>query len=170
MAEETVALSGRVNRRDFEFLTSFNTGGATTVSEKLRYALAFFRRMHEGAADIHGALELVETLSGVNRRAVTGAEVAHGRRSDLIHLCYETLLPVMALLISQREVPVADPAESEKCLRLFEERLAGLLEPLMKGVGRLSDDSDAVVFSAGSLARLTRVGRDRQKKWGNDNK
>ena len=142
--EETVQISGRVNARDAEFLGSYGVDGKTTTSEKLRYALSFFRKFHEGARDLGGALEILEGLVAETKRGLARAEIEQGRHSEMVRICADHAPRIVAVLatVDPKGLNTADP----KALAAFEERLMNSLLPLIEGFLRVAQSPSPALF------------------------
>lgn len=136
MSVETVQISGRVEQRDYEFLMGQALGGATTLSERLRYALAFFRQFHEGTRGLQQALEVIDAFSGMGRRSICTAELELGVRSELVHICMDHIPAILALTASRQGME-AQPAPDEE-LRKLEEQLAARMVSLVEAFLRLA--------------------------------
>lgn len=136
MPQETTPIAGRIDTKDFDFLVGASFGGATTLSEKLRFALSFFRKFNEGMEGFDEALEVLDSLAGKGRRSIVSAEMQEGTRSELVHACMDHVPPLLALLAAQAGVEQSEkPAEA---LRELEERLLRQMLPFVESFLRLA--------------------------------
>lgn len=135
MATETTPIAGRIDSEDYAFLMEMNLPGSTTFSEKLRFALSFFRKFHEGTRGVPEALDVIDSLVGGGRRSIVAAEMEMGTRSELVHACLDQLPALLALLSAQTEVEKSPTASAD--LRQLEERLFTQALPFVEAFLRL---------------------------------
>ncbi len=142
-------LSGRVETRDYEFLMGLSVGGATTLSERLRYALSFFRRFHEGTRGVAEALDVIDGFLGNGRRSISAAELEVGKRSEVVHLCMDHVPAILALLASHQRVEEGKAADVE--LRRLEEVLTSRIISLVEAFLRLALTERAPCYNTALL-------------------
>ncbi|MCC5808077.1 MAG: hypothetical protein JJU00_17245 [Opitutales bacterium] len=143
-------MAGRIDTGDYEYLMGSSFGGATTLSEKLRAALSFFRKFNEGTESFEESLEVVEALLGKGRRAVLASEMRAGVRSELVHMCLDHTPALLALLASHGGGGKGAEAGDE-ALRGLEERLARQLLPFVESFLRLAMTKRAPCYNPSIL-------------------
>lgn len=149
MPSETTPIAGRIDSRDYAFLMEMNVGGSTTLSEKLRMALSFYRKFHEGTRRVPEALEVLDALVGQGRRSIVAAEMEEGVRSELVHACLDHLPALLALVAAQTGVESNETPRQE--LRQLEERLFVQALPFVEAFLRLALTSRAPCYNPSLL-------------------
>jgi hypothetical protein len=140
-----------VAQADYEYLLAFPIPGQTTISEKLRHVLAFFRTYHEsleGYAECRAEMERLLVPATKHREA---HEHALGTHSEVARAVAQSVPALMALLITDR-VPPGDPEALER-LREGESRLLRESLRLLERLLRLAITPQAPAYRPEALRR-----------------
>ncbi len=108
-------ISGRIPDELYQWLSTTPLEGATTVSDKLRVAVASLKRTHDGDADYQGALAMHRDLTGNTRRQVAALEPELGH-SEVLAAVFEHVPALAAALGSAQVHSLADARKLEATL------------------------------------------------------
>lgn len=95
-----VPISGRLPDDLYEWLATTSLEDATTVSDKVRVAVAHLRRTYEGDHEYISALNLYRDLGRTTREAVAKLEVEQQTHSEVLASFFEHLPALLATLNS----------------------------------------------------------------------
>jgi hypothetical protein len=120
-------VSGRIPDDLYQWLSTASVDGATTVSDKLRVAVATLKRLQEGDADYNGALSMHRDLCHNTRRQLAAIEPKQGH-SEVLSTVLEHAPAIAAAITSAQINTVADAKKLEdlltqRCLQLAESLL-----------------------------------------------
>jgi hypothetical protein len=127
-ASSMMPVSGRIPDDLYQWLSTSNFEGATTMSDKLRVGLAMLKRQQEGDADYDGALNLQRALSNNLRKQLSKLEPEHGH-SEVLATLLEHAPALMAAIASAQ---TKDLAEARRLEDLLVQRSMQLVESLMR--------------------------------------
>lgn len=94
-----VPISGRIPEDLYQWLSTVQLEGATTVSDKLRVAVTTLKRLHDGDSDYMGALSMYRDLGRSTRERIAALEPEHGH-SEVLAAVAEHAPALAAGLIS----------------------------------------------------------------------
>lgn len=106
-------LSVRLPDDLYEWLAIFPMEGATTVSDKLRLAVAHLRRTQGGAADYLGTLAMYRDLGRSTRESVAQLAQSSGQHSEVLAALLEHIPALTAALHSAPLNSVDDAKQLE---------------------------------------------------------
>ena len=120
-------ISGRIPDDLYQWLSMTSLEGATTMSDKLRVAVATLKRLQDGDADYNGALAMHRDLQGGARRQFAQLEPRHGH-SEVLASIMEHSPAISAALTSAQVNGLPDARRLEdqltqRCLQLAESLL-----------------------------------------------
>lgn len=95
-------VSGRIPEELYQWLSVTHLEGATTMSDKLRVAVANLKRLQDGDTDYNGALAMHRDLSGNVRRQLAEIEPEHGHSEVLATIMEHT--PAIAAAITSAQI------------------------------------------------------------------
>lgn len=121
-------ISGRIPDDLYQWLSTSNFEGATTMSDKLRVGLAMLKRQQEGDADYDGALDMQRAFSKNLRKQLAKLEPEHGH-SEVLATLLEHAPALMAAIASAQ---TKDMAEARRLEDLLVQRSMLLVESLMR--------------------------------------
>ncbi len=102
-----VPISGRIPEDLYQWLATVQLEGVTTVSDKMRVAVATLKRLHDGDSDYLGALNMYRDLGRSTRAGIAALEPAHGH-SEVLAAIAEHAPALAAGLISAQVRSLAD--------------------------------------------------------------
>ncbi len=73
-----IPISGRISEDLYQWLATVQLEGVTTLSDKLRVAVATLKRLHDGDSDYLGALSMYRDLGRNTRENIAALEPANG--------------------------------------------------------------------------------------------
>lgn len=111
-----IPISGRLPDELYEWLATFPLEGATTVSDKIRVAVANLKRMQDGDANYIDALTMYRDLGRATREQVAHLERDTGQHSEVLAALMEHLPALVATLHGARLVTVEDAKQLEAVL------------------------------------------------------
>lgn len=127
-ASSMMPVSGRIPDDLYQWLSTSNFEGVTTISDKLRVGLAMLKRQQEGDANYDGALNVQRAFSNNLRKQLAKLETEHGHSEVLATL----LEHVPALMAAMASTPIKDMAEARRLEDLLVQRSMQLLESLIR--------------------------------------
>jgi hypothetical protein len=146
-------VSGRIPEDLYLWLSSTPMNDATTVSDKLRVAVATLKRLHDGDADYNGALAMHRDLAGSVRRQLAQIEPEHGH-SEVLATIMEHAPALSAGITSAQVGHLADARKLEDMLTQRAVQLAeSLLRQAVTSKARAYDEK-VVLKHAQSLIEL----------------
>jgi hypothetical protein len=95
-------VSGRIPEELYQWLSVTHLEGATTMSDKLRVAVANLKRLQDGDTDYNGALAMHRDLSGNVSRQLAEIEPEHGHSEVLATIMEHT--PAIAAAITSAQI------------------------------------------------------------------
>lgn len=105
-------VSGRIPEDLYLWLSSTPIEGATTVSDKLRVAVATLKRLQDGDTDYNGALAMHRDLNNTLRSQLAQIEPEHGH-SEVISTIMEHAPAIAAALTSAQVNNLTDARKLE---------------------------------------------------------
>jgi hypothetical protein len=105
-------VSGRIPEDLYLWLSTTPLEGATTVSDKLRVAVATLKRLHDGDADYNGALAMHRDMSNSLRSQLSRIEPEHGH-SEVLSTVMEHAPAISAALTSSQITSLPDARKLE---------------------------------------------------------
>ena len=149
-------VSGRIPEELYQWLAATPLEGATTMSDKLRVAVATLKRMHDGDADYNGALAMHRDFGGNVRRQLAQIEPEHGH-SEVLTTIMEHSPAIAAAITSAQINGLADARKLEDQLTQRSLQLAeGLLRQAITRQAR-AYTGDVVTKHAQSLIELALI-------------
>jgi hypothetical protein len=121
-------VSGRIPEDLYQWLSTTPVEGATTVSDKLRVAVATLKRLQDGDTDYNGALAMHRDLGGNARRQLAEIEPQHGH-SEVLAAIMEHVPAMSAALTSAQIKDLPDAVKLEDQLT---QRSLQLAESLLR--------------------------------------
>ena len=121
-------VSGRIPEDLYQWLSSTPLDGATTMSDKLRVAVATLKRMQDGDADYNGALAMHRDLGSNARQQLAQLEPANGH-SEVLSSIMEHAPAIAAALTSAQIKGLPDAIQLEA---LLTQRSLQLAESLLR--------------------------------------
>ena len=121
-------VSGRIPADLYLWLSTTPLEGASTVSDKLRVAVATLKRLQDGDADYNGALAMHRDLRNSLRRQLAQIEPEHGH-SEVISCVMEHAPAIAAALTSAQINSLQDARKLEDQLT---QRSLQLAESLLR--------------------------------------
>jgi hypothetical protein len=151
-----VPVSGRIPEDLYQWLSTTPLEGATTVSDKLRVAVATLKRLQDGDADYNGALAMHRDLVGNARRQLAEMEPRHGH-SEVLSTIMEHAPAISAAVTSAQIKSLPDAIKLEDQLTQRSLQLAeGLLRQAITRQAR-AYDGQVVIKNAQSLIELAQM-------------
>ena len=152
-------VSGRIPEDLYLWLSTTPLEGASTVSDKLRVAVATLKRLQDGDADYNGALAMHRDLGNNLRRQLAQIEPEHGH-SEVISTVMEHAPAIAAALTSAQVNGLPDARKLEDQLTQRSLQLAESL--LRQAVTRQARAYDGQVVSrhAKALIELAEIIRN----------
>jgi hypothetical protein len=150
-------ISGRLPDDLYEWLSTFLVDGATTLSDKMRVAVANLKRMHDGDSDYIGALSMYRDLGRGTRETISGLERDSGQHSEVLAAMLEHLPALMAALNAATPRSVGEAQQLEETLV---RRTMQLTETLLRQAitsRAAAYDPQVVAKNAGRLLELARI-------------
>lgn len=149
-------VSGRIPEDLHLWLSSTPLEGATTMSDKLRVAVATLKRLQDGDADYNDALAMHRDLGGNARRQLAQLEPAHGH-SEVLATIMEHAPAISAGLTSAQVKGLPDAIKLEdqltqRCLQLAENLLRQAVTQQARAY-----DGQVVIKHAQALIELARI-------------
>ena len=149
-------VSGRIPEDLYQWLCTTPMEGATTVSDKLRVAVATLKRLQDGDADYNGALAMHRDLVSNARRQLAEMEPTHGH-SEVLSTIMEHAPAISAALTSAQIKGLPDALKLEEQLTQRSLQLAeGLLRQAITRQAR-AYDGKVVIRNAQSLIELAQI-------------
>ncbi len=149
-------VSGRIPEELYLWLSATPLEGATTMSDKLRVAVANLKRTQDGDTDYNGALAMHRDFGGNVRRQLAQIEPEHGNSEVLTTIMEHT--PAISAAITSAQInglPEARKLEDQLTRRSLQ-----LSESLLRqAVTRHARayDGDVVIRHAQSLIELALI-------------
>lgn len=152
-----VPISGRLPDDLYQWLSTFLIEGATTISDKMRVAVANLKRMHDGDSDYVDALAMYRDLGRGTRQHVTALERDSGQHSEVLAALLEHVPALMATLNAAQPGTVEDARQLEDQLVRRTMQLAETL--LRQAITSQAAAYDPAVVSrnSGRLLELARL-------------
>jgi hypothetical protein len=97
-----VPISGRIPEDLYQWLATVSLDGASTVSDKMRVAVATLKRLHDGDSDYLGALGMYRDLNHNTRKSIAKLEATHGHSEVLAILAEHA--PAIAAGLSSAQI------------------------------------------------------------------
>lgn len=151
-----IPISGRLPDDLYQWLATYPLDGATTVSDKLRVAVASLKRMQGGDADYVDALSMYRDLDRVTREQMALLERDFGQHSEVLSVLMEHLPALVAALHSAKLSTVEDAKQLEAALV---KRTMQLAESLLRQAvtpKAAAYDARVVTKHSGRLLELVR--------------
>lgn len=152
-----VPVSGRLPDDLYAWLAALSLEGATTVSDKMRVAVANLKRMHDGDGDYIGALSMYRDLGRGTREHVAALEQSTGQHSEVLAALMEHLPALMAGLHSAQPATLAEAKRLESQLVKRTMQLAETILRQAVTTTAAAYESDVVVQNADRLLELARL-------------
>lgn len=152
-----VPISGRLPDELYEWLATCPVEGATTVSDKIRVAVAHMKRTHEGNSDYVGALSMYRDLGASTRQNIANLERDTGQHSEVLATLMEHLPALTAALHSARLGSVAEAKQLEDSMV---KRSLQLCETLLRQAittQAAAYDSKVITRNAARLIELAKL-------------
>ena len=152
-----VPISGRLPDDLYEWLSTFVVEGATTLSDKMRVAVANLKRLHDGDSDYIGALAMYRDLGRGTREHIAALERDAGEHSEVLAAMLEHIPALMAALNAAEPKSVGEAQQLEETLV---KRTLQLTESLLRQAvtsGAAAYDPQVVSKNAGRLLELARI-------------
>lgn len=151
-----VPVSGRIPDDLYQWLSTTPVEGATTVSDKLRVAVATLKRLQDGDTDYNGALAMHRDLISNVRRQLAEMEPQHGH-SEVLSTIMEHAPALAAALTSAQIKSLSDAIKLENQLTQRSLQLAeGLLRQAITRQAR-AYDGQVVIQNALALIELAQI-------------
>lgn len=152
-----VPISGRLPDDLYEWLSTFIVEGATTLSDKMRVAVANLKRMHDGDSDYIGALSMYRDLGRGTREHIAALERDTGEHSEVLAAFLEHIPALMAALNAAQPRSVGEAQQLEETLVRRTLQLAETLLRQAVTSGAAAYDPQVVSKNAGRLLELARM-------------
>ena len=152
-----VPISGRLPDDLYEWLSTFIVEGATTVSDKMRVAVANLKRMHDGDSDYIGALAMYRDLGRGTREHIAALERDTGEHSEVLAAMLEHIPALMAALNAAQPRSVGEAQHLEETLVRRTMQLAETLLRQAVTSGAAAYDPRVVSKNAGRLLEIARI-------------
>lgn len=152
-----VPVSGRLPDDLYAWLAAQPIEGASTVSDKMRVAVANLKRMHDGDADYIGALSMYRDLGRGTREHIAALEQQTGQHSEVLAALMEHLPALIAGLHSAQPVSLADARLLEAQLVRRTMQLAETLLRQAVTSQAAAYDPQVVTHNASRLLELARL-------------
>lgn len=152
-----VPISGRLPDDLYEWLATFPLEGATTVSDKIRVAVANLRRMQDGDTDYIDALSMYRDLGRVSREKIANLERDTGQHSEVLAAIMEHLPALIAVLHGARPSTVEDARQLETALVKRTMQLAETLLRQAITARAAAFDPKVIVQHSGRLMEVARL-------------
>lgn len=152
-----VPISGRLPDDLYDWLSTFIVDGATTLSDKLRVAVANLKRLHEGDSDYIGALAMYRDLGRDTREHIAALERDTGEHSEVLAAMLEHLPALLAALNAAQPRTVNEAQQLEEALLRRTMLLAETLLRQAVTSGAAAYDPQVVSRNAGRLLELARI-------------
>ena len=123
-----ISVSGRISEDLYQWLSTSNFEGATTLSDKLRVGLATLKRQQEGDADYDGALDMQRDLCKNLRKHLAKQEPEYGHSEVLANL----LEHAPALMAAIASAQTKDIAQARQLENLLVQRSLQMVESLLR--------------------------------------
>lgn len=152
-----VPVSGRLPDDLYAWLAALSMDGATTVSDKMRVAVASLKRMQDGDTDYIGALSMYRDLGRGTREHIAALEQHTGQHSEVLAALMEHLPALMAGLHSAQPTSLAEAKRLEAQLV---KRTLQLAETLLRQAvtsQAAAYDPQVIAQNAGRLLELARL-------------
>jgi hypothetical protein len=149
-------VSGRIPEDLYQWLSTAPLEGVTTISDKLRVAVATLKRLQDGDADYNGALAMHRDLASTVRRQLAQIEPEHGH-SEVLTTIMEHAPAISAAITSAQINGLGDARKLEDLLTQRSLQLAeSLLRQAVTKQAR-AYDGDVVNKHAKSLIELAQI-------------
>ena len=152
-----VPISGRLPDELCDWLSTFLVDGATTISDKMRIAVANLKRMHDGDSDYVDALSMYRDLERGTREQIAALERDSGGHSEVLAALMEHVPALMATLNAAQPQTVAEARQLEDVLV---RRTLQLCETLLRQAvtsHAAAYDPEVVSKNAGRVLELARL-------------
>lgn len=152
-----VPVSGRLPDDLYDWLAALSMDGATTVSDKMRVAVASLKRMQDGDGDYIGALSMYRDLGRGTREHIAALEQQTGQHSEVLAALMEHLPALIAGLHSAQPTSLAEAKRLEAQLV---KRTLQLAETLLRQAvtsQAAAYDPKVIVQNAERLLELARL-------------
>ena len=151
-----VPVSGRISDDLYQWLATVQLDGATTVSDKLRVAVATLKRLHDGDSDYLGALNMYRDLGRSTRDRVAALEAVNGH-SEVLAAIGEHAPALAATFSSAQITTLADAVALE---RIAVKRSLQLAETLVRQAltsNASAHDQQVVRNNIGRIVELAQI-------------
>lgn len=152
-----VPVSGRLPDDLYAWLAALSMDGATTVSDKMRVAVASLKRMQDGDGDYIGALSMYRDLGRGTREHIAALEQQTGQHSEVLAALMEHLPALIAGLHSAQPTSLAEAKRLEAQLV---KRTLQLAETLLRQAvtsQAAAYDPKVIIQNAERLLELARL-------------
>ncbi|WP_237219078.1 hypothetical protein [Rhodoferax aquaticus] len=152
-----VPVSGRLPDDLYAWLAALQVDGATTVSDKMRFAVTHLKRMHDGDGDYLGALAMYRDWGRGTRDHIATLEQSTGQHSEVLAALMEHLPALMAGLHSAHPRTLADAKRLESTLVKRTMQLAETLLRQAVTVKAAAYDPQVIEQNAERLLELAKL-------------
>jgi hypothetical protein len=160
-----VPISGRIPDDLYQWLATVQLEGATTVSDKMRVAVATLKRLHDGDSDYMGALSMYRDLGRSTRERIAALEPEHGH-SEVLAAVAEHAPALAAGMISAQIHSLADAkALEDQLVRRSMQLAETLLRQALTSHASAYDDQ-VVRKNTARVVELAQVISSTQEKGG----
>ncbi|HVE52526.1 MAG TPA: hypothetical protein VNB23_04020 [Ramlibacter sp.] len=152
-----VPISGRLPEDLYDWLSTFLVDGATTISDKMRIAVANLKRMHDGDSDYIDALSMYRDLGRGTRQDIAALERDAGQHSEVLAALMEHVPALVATLNAAQPKSVEEARQLEDVLV---RRTMQLSETLLRQAitsRAAAYDPDVISKNAGRVLELARL-------------
>ncbi|MCA3022989.1 MAG: hypothetical protein ING64_02400 [Rhodocyclaceae bacterium] len=126
-----IPVSGRLPEELYQWLSTLPLEGATTVSDRIRIAVATLKRLHDGDSDYMGALGMQRDLVRNTRDQIASLERNAGVHSAVLAAFVDHVPGLVALLNAAQ---IKDSASARELEEQLVRRLFQLTEALLRQV------------------------------------
>jgi hypothetical protein len=152
-----VPISGRLPDDLYEWLSTFLMDGASTISDKMRVAVATLKRMHDGDSDYVDALAMYRDLGRGTREYITALERDTGQHSEVLAALVEHLPALMAALNAAQPRSIKEAKQLEDALVRRTMQLAETLLRQAITAQAAAYEPQVVAKNSGRLLELARL-------------
>ena len=152
-----VPISARLPDDLYDWLSTLPVEGATTLSDKLRVAVANLKRMHDGDSDYVGGLAMYRDLARGTREHISALERDTGEHSEVLAALLEHIPALMAALNAAQPKSVGEAQQLEETLVRRTMQMAETLLRQAVTSQAAAYDPQVVARNAGRLLELARI-------------
>ncbi len=152
-----VPVSGRLPDDLYAWLAGLTLEGASTVSDKMRVAVASLKRMQDGDGDYIGALSMYRDLGRGTREHIAALEQHTGQHSEVLAALMEHLPALIAGLHSAQPSSLAEAKRLESVLVKRTMQLAETLLRQAVTTQAAAYDPQVIQQNSGRLLELARL-------------